>query len=93
MLLARPSFILTSTSYSVVPSLPSYHKLLVPHHRLANSSPMGTDTLGEDSALSTGRPSVLATFYMRVDTASKQAGQRGAAPMGLHEAGPQLRFW
>lgn len=85
-LLSQPSFILTAsagTSCGMVPSPPSYHKLLVPHHPVTASSPASVAVLREDSTPSTSasRPSALAAFHTRVASApSKQAAQRAAAP-------------
>ncbi|XP_058710932.1 inositol 2-dehydrogenase-like [Poecile atricapillus] len=73
-LLSHPSFLITtgsSTGYSMVPSPPSYHKLLIPHH------PIPT-THRDDPTPSTSRshPSLLATFHTRIEP----LGQSGPTP-------------
>ncbi|NXE93570.1 T73AS protein, partial [Menura novaehollandiae] len=59
----------------MVPSPPSYHKLLVPHHPI---TPASTATQRDDPTPSTsaGCPSPLATFHTRI----APLGQSGAAP-------------
>ncbi|KAM9217793.1 myo-inositol 2-dehydrogenase-like [Leptosomus discolor] len=96
-LLAQPSFILaagTGASHGVVPSPPSCHKPLVPHHPVAIGSPASAAAPREDPTPSTSasRPSVLAAFRMRVASVpSKQAGQIGAAPEASDSPVPTLR--
>ncbi|XP_041275652.1 myo-inositol 2-dehydrogenase-like [Onychostruthus taczanowskii] len=79
-LLSHPSFLITSGSgagYSMVPSLPSYHKLLVPHH------PIST-THRDDPTPSTSHPSPLATFHTR----TAPLGQSGPAPDASNSPAP-----
>lgn len=96
-LLSQPSFILAAsagTSCGMVPSPPSYHKLLVPHHPVTASSPASVAVLREDStpSTSTSRPSALAAFHTRIASApSKQAAQRTAAPEASDSPAPALQ--
>ncbi|XP_005057686.2 PREDICTED: inositol 2-dehydrogenase-like [Ficedula albicollis] len=73
-LLSHPSFLITtgsSTSYSMVPSPPSCHKLLVPHH------PIPAAHRGDPTpSTSASHPSPLATFHTRI----APLGQSGPAP-------------
>ncbi|NXS58976.1 DHDH dehydrogenase, partial [Brachypteracias leptosomus] len=67
----------------MVPSPPSCHKPLVPHHPLAASSPASLAVPREDPTPSTSasHPPALAAFHPRAAPApSTQAGQRGAVP-------------
>uniref|UniRef100_A0A8C5U9C1 Uncharacterized protein n=1 Tax=Malurus cyaneus samueli TaxID=2593467 RepID=A0A8C5U9C1_9PASS len=80
-LLSHPSFVTagSSTSYSMVPSPPSYHKMLVPHHPI-------TATQRDDPTPSTsaGHPSSLATFH----TGITPLGQSAAAPDASRSPAP-----
>lgn len=92
-LLSQPSFILAGTS-AIVPSPPSYHKPLVPHHPVAAGSLASAVAAREDPtpSTSTSRPSAPAAFHMRIAPApSKQAGQRGAAPEASDGLAPAIR--
>ncbi|XP_054078088.1 myo-inositol 2-dehydrogenase-like isoform X1 [Rissa tridactyla] len=92
-LLSQPSFILAGTS-AIVPSPPSYHKPLVPHHPVAAGSLASAVAPQEDPtpSTSTSRPSAPAAFHMRIAPApSKQAGQRGAAPEASDGLAPAIR--
>uniref|UniRef100_A0A8C8SKT6 Uncharacterized protein n=1 Tax=Pelusios castaneus TaxID=367368 RepID=A0A8C8SKT6_9SAUR len=76
-LLSQPSFILstnpcitstsTGTSYSMVPSPPSYHKSLIPVHPSAISSTTSIMSAREDQtpSTSTSHPSAFAALHMR----------------------------
>lgn len=60
-LLSHPSFLITtgsSTAYSMVPSPPSYHKLLVPQHPIS-----ATHRDDPTPSTSASHPSPLATFH------------------------------
>ncbi|EMP25938.1 Putative TP73 antisense gene protein 1 [Chelonia mydas] len=82
-----PSFILstnpcitsTGTSYSMVPSPPSYHKSLIPVHPSAISSTTSVMSAREDQtpSTSTSHPSAFAALHMRnAPVPSKQSIQR-----------------
>lgn len=86
-LLSQPSFILstnpcitsTGTSYSMVPSPPSYHKSLIPVHPSAISSTTSVMSAREDQtpSTSTSHPSAFAALHMRnAPVPSKQSTQR-----------------
>ncbi|KAF4798967.1 hypothetical protein TURU_059329 [Turdus rufiventris] len=63
-LLSHPSFLITTGSsigYSMVPSPPSYHKLLVPQHPIS-----ATHRDDPTPSTSAGHPSPLATFHTRI---------------------------
>ncbi|NXI45366.1 T73AS protein, partial [Galbula dea] len=79
----------------MVPSPPSYHKPLVPHHPVTTtSSPASVAIPGEDPTPSTSVscPSALATFHVRIAPApSKQTAHRGAAPEASNSPTPVLR--
>ncbi|XP_037736845.1 uncharacterized protein LOC102947185 isoform X3 [Chelonia mydas] len=86
-LLSQPSFILstnpcitsTGTSYSMVPSPPSYHKSLIPVHPSAISSTTSVMSAREDQtpSTSTSHPSAFAALHMRnAPVPSKQSIQR-----------------
>ncbi|XP_025952322.2 myo-inositol 2-dehydrogenase-like isoform X2 [Dromaius novaehollandiae] len=100
-LLSQPSFILssnpcitsagTSTSYSMAPSPPSFHKSLVPVHPGAISSTTGIASAREDQtpSTSTSHPSAFAAFHVRsAPVPSKQAGQRLVVPEASDSAVP-----
>nr|XP_005492705.1 uncharacterized protein LOC102071078 isoform X1 [Zonotrichia albicollis] len=73
-LLSHPSFLITtgsSTGYSMIPSPPSYNKLLLPHHPIA-----ATHRDDPTPSTSTSYPSPLATSYTRI----APLGQSGPAP-------------
>ncbi|XP_019396783.1 PREDICTED: uncharacterized protein LOC109314216 isoform X1 [Crocodylus porosus] len=88
-LLSQPSFIFspnpcitsdgTSTSYSMVPSPPSYHKSLIPVHLNAISSTTNVLSAREDQtpSTSTSYPSAFAALHLRnTPASSKQNNQK-----------------
>uniref|UniRef100_A0A8C3U8B5 Uncharacterized protein n=1 Tax=Catharus ustulatus TaxID=91951 RepID=A0A8C3U8B5_CATUS len=81
-LLSHPSFLITtgsSTGYSMVPSPPSYHKLLVPQH------PISATHRGDPTpSTSASHPSPLATFHTRI----APLGQSGPAPAASSSSTP-----
>lgn len=81
-LISHPSFLITtgsSTGYSMVPSQPSYHKLLVPHHSIP-----ATHRDDPTPSTSASHPSPLATFH----TGIAPLGQSGPAPAASNSPMP-----